>query len=228
MTGLSGLPAVQASTSKLFQPNTFSAARQARLAPVRVDRRLALGRRQRQAGKRLADRRRDRPRLELGEPDRAGLGDDGRDRVGQDDRRIGQQAAPVAGVVAGVAQLDHQIEVERAAAAEEDRRRVRREARPVGGEQQIGRELRLVALADLAQAGRADLLAGLDQHLGVEAEPAALGDHDPERGEVDRVLALVVGDAAAVDAGRRARVSSQGERPSCQPPARPRTTSPWP
>ncbi|MGY4422759.1 hypothetical protein ACVWY2_005208 [Bradyrhizobium sp. JR6.1] len=56
-------------------------------------------------------------------------------------------------------------------------------------------------LADLAQIRRADLLAGLDDELGVEAELAAARLlHRAQRGHVDRMLALVVGGAAAVDA----------------------------
>src|SRR5581483_4907956 len=57
-----------------------------------------------------------------------------------------------------------------------------------------------VLLAELLQAGRAHLLAGLDQHLQVEAELAARAQHRFERGKIDRVLALVVGRATTVDA----------------------------
>ena len=52
--------------------------------------------------------------------------------------------------------------------------------------------------AKLAQSGRAHFLSHLDQNLGVEAEAPALGDDRGERGDVDAVLSLVVGRAAAV------------------------------
>src|SRR4051812_24256109 len=58
----------------------------------------------------------------------------------------------------------------------------------------------LVLLAERLQARRPRLLAGLDQHLDVEAELAARAQHRLERAEIDRVLPLVVGGAAAVDA----------------------------
>jgi hypothetical protein len=54
--------------------------------------------------------------------------------------------------------------------------------------------------ADCAQAGRTGLLAGLQQDLEVESEAAAHAQHLLERGEVDGVLALVVGRPAAVPA----------------------------
>ncbi len=68
--------------------------------------------------------------------------------------------------------------------------------------------------ADLAQAGRAGLLAHLDQPFEIEAEAAAHCEHGGERRDVDGVLALVVGGAAAVVAavgfdelpGRQARL----------------------
>src|SRR5262249_57330443 len=47
---------------------------------------------------------------------------------------------------------------------------------------------------------RADLLSRLHQELDVEAEAATGAEHGLQRGEVDGVLPLVVGRAAAVDA----------------------------
>ena len=97
------------------------------------------------------------------------------------------------------AQVHHQIHVERAARAQKDGRAIGAEARPVGGDQHV-RPHRLAMLrTDFAQSRRADLLAGFDQHLEVEAEPAARREHRLDRGEVDRVLPLVVGGAAAVE-----------------------------
>ena len=58
-----------------------------------------------------------------------------------------------------------------------------------------------MGFADLPQIGRADLLAGLDDELGVEAELAAAGlAHGAQCREVDAVLAFIVGRAAAIDA----------------------------
>ena len=59
-----------------------------------------------------------------------------------------------------------------------------------------------------AQARRSGFLAGLDQPLHVEAQPAARGQHPAQRREVDAVLALVVRGAAAVPA-----VALHGQRP---------------
>ncbi len=100
-----------------------------------------------------------------------------------------------------VAQIDVEMDAQAAAAAEEDGRPLRRQPRAVGGEEQIGLQLLAQALADLAQIGRADLLPGLDDEFGVEAELAAARlAHHRERRHVDAVLALVVGGAAAIDA----------------------------
>ena len=61
--------------------------------------------------------------------------------------------------------------------------------------------------ADLAQIRRADLLTGLDDEFGIEAELAAARlANRTQRRHIDAVLPLVVGRAAAVDAlafGRR-------------------------
>ena len=56
----------------------------------------------------------------------------------------------------------------------------------------------LLALQKSARPGRAGLLAGLDQDRGVEAQRAALLEHTGQRRDVDGVLALVVGRAAAI------------------------------
>ena len=176
LTGFSGLPAVQARTSKLLQPNSFSAGvRPGSPQSGSIAGSPAAAVTARSASARLTAAG-SAARLELGDPDRAGLGDEGRDRMREQDRRVGQNAAPVARMLARLPELDDEIEVERAAAAEEQGRLVGRETRAVGGEQQIGGQLRLMALADLAQPRRADLLAGLDQDLGIEAEALALGD----------------------------------------------------
>ena len=71
--------------------------------------------------------------------------DQARDRIGKDRRGIGEQAAPIAGMMPALAQIHVEMDADAAAAAEEDGRPVRRQPRPVGGEQQIG--LQLVAQA---------------------------------------------------------------------------------
>ena len=88
-----------------------------------------------------------------------------------------------------------------AAAAEEDGRPVRRQPRPVGRQEQIGLQFLAMGFADLPQIGRADLLAGLDDEFGIEAELAAARlAHRAQGREIDAVLPLVVSRAAAIDA----------------------------
>jgi hypothetical protein len=72
-----------------------------------------------------------------------------------------------------LAQFDGKIEIHRAPGAQEDRRPLRRKARPVRGDRHVGGEPVLVLPAHFAQPGRADLFAGLDQQHRVEAEPPA-------------------------------------------------------
>ena len=60
------------------------------------------------------------------------------------DAGIGQQPAPIARMMAALAQIDDEVEIHRAARPEKDRRPLRREARPVRGDQHIGREPVLV------------------------------------------------------------------------------------
>ena len=70
----------------------------------------------------------------------------------QDDAGIGKQPAPVAGVMAALAQIDDQVDQVAAARAEEQRRPVGRDARTVRGDQEVGLEQAvLVPLAQLAQ-----------------------------------------------------------------------------
>ncbi len=58
-----------------------------------------------------------------------------------------------------------------------------------------------MGFADLPQIGRADLLAGLDDEFGIEAELAAARlAHRAQGREIDAVLPLVVSRAAAIDA----------------------------
>src|SRR6187551_1275879 len=104
-------------------------------------------------------------------------------------------------MVATLAQIDIEMNAVAAAAAEKDGRSVSREPRTVGGQEQIRLQLLAVGFAYLPQVGRADLLAGLDDEFDVEAELAAAGlAHGAQGRQIDAVLALVVGGAAAIDA----------------------------
>ena len=74
-------------------------------------------------------------------------------------------------------------------------------ARAVAADQHVGGQQIGVAGDEFAQADRAAFLAGLQHQLQVEAEFAvALREDRLERGQVQRVLALVVGTAATVPA----------------------------
>ena len=127
------------------------------------------------------------------------------------DAGVGDQAAPVARVVATRARVDAQVEVHAAARTQEHGGALGAQARSVGGHEQVGIEQCFVGLAQLAQARRAGFLAHLDQVLGVEAQTPARVQHVGQRLQVDRVLALVVGDAAAVPAA-----IGLGQRPGRQ------------
>ena len=91
---------------------------------------------------------------------------------------IGEQAAPVAGVVSALAQIDAEREVAAAAVAKRDVGLADLRARAVGGEEGVGGEVGLVGLDDLLQALGAVLLAHLEEELVVEAEGAARGEND--------------------------------------------------
>src|SRR5437763_7797495 len=103
-------------------------------------------------------------------------------------------------MMAPIAQLNMHIEIESAASAQEQGRALRPEPWAVGGDQYVGLEPVAVVLAHLAQAGGAHLLARLDQVDDVEAEAAAGPEHRVEGGEINRVLSLIVGGAAAIEA----------------------------
>ena len=127
--------------------------------------------------------------------------DQRRNRVDQNGRGVGEHAAPIAGVMTAVAQVDVEMDADAATAAQEQRRTIGGQTRPVGGHEQIGLERIAIEIADLAEIGRAD--SRLDE-FGIEAELAAAGlAHGTERRHVDAVLALVVSGAAAIEANAR-------------------------
>ena len=188
---------------------------QPRFAPVRVDDRVARRAVDPQPGQRgahrIGDRRRAQPRHHHPTARIHEAGDGVREhRAG-----VAQQPAPVARVVGAFAQAQREVEVGHPARAQEDRGPVALPARAVAGDQRIGGERLPLRGAESGQAGRAGLLAGLEQPGGVETEPAARGQHLCQRGEVDAVLALVVGRAAPVQP-----LAVGGKRPRAHP-ARP-------
>ncbi len=125
--------------------------------------------------------------------------DQARDGMREANAGVAQEATPVARVMAALAQFHMQVEIEDAARAEEDRRSRGANPRPIGGEEQVGSERVAMACAHLVEPGRAGLLAHLEDDLDVVAQTSpARREHLLERREVDRVLALVVGRAAAV------------------------------
>ena len=188
--------------------------REVGLAPVPVDGRAILATIDLDTLQHAAHRLRKRrpPFRDLNRASRIG---DAGERMRKDDPRIGKQPAPVAGVVAALAQIDDQVDHVAAPAAEKQRRTVGRDARPVRCDQEIGLEQPiLVEFAQLPQTRRTELLAHFDQELDIEPQPAALGEHGSDRGDIDRVLALVVGGAAPVPA-----LAFDRQRPGRQPRA---------
>jgi len=104
-------------------------------------------------------------------------------------------------MVRALPQRHPQREPRGAARAQEDRRPIGRHPRPVRGDQQVGRQVTGVLGAELAQSRRAGFLAGLDEDLQVEAEPAAPGmQHVLQRGQVNGALALVIRRSPAIPA----------------------------
>lgn len=67
--------------------------------------------------------------------------------------RVGQQAAPVAGMVARRAQLDAQVEVHTTARAQKQSEPLGRNTGAVGGQEQVGLQYIAVLFTHLAQAG---------------------------------------------------------------------------
>ena len=129
LTGCSGLPVLNASTSRLFHAKTRSAGVRPGSPQSRIDRRTCLS----SPGSMSASARRTDSGIGGGrkrvDEDAAARIDQRCDRVGEDRAGVGEQAAPVAGVMAAFAQVDGQVEVERAARAQEQRRPRRAEAR---------------------------------------------------------------------------------------------------
>ena len=122
------------------------------------------------------------------------------DGVGQHRAGVLQQPAPIAAVVRAFAQLQREVEVHRAARTQEHRGAVAAQARAVAGDQHVGTQRLALRRAEGRQAGAAGFFAGFQQPLHVEAQAPTLLQHQRQRRQVDAVLALVVGRAAAVQA----------------------------
>ena len=105
LTGRSGVPVVKASTSKLFQPNTRSAGVSSGSPQSRSIGRTVAAAVDLDAVEHAAHRLRQR-RPPFRHQDRAARIGDAGERMRQDDARIGEQAAPVAGMMSALAQID--------------------------------------------------------------------------------------------------------------------------
>ena len=141
---------------------------------------------------------------------------------------IGQEPAPVAGMVAALARVDPEVDRKGAAACRERSSAGRRR-----GADRPSRSARRRRTARgsprRARASRGEPVSSpiSISHLALKPSLPRVREHGAERGDVDRVLALVVGDAAALVAPL-ASVSCQGERPALPRASSPRMTSPWP
>ena len=115
----------------------------------------------------------------------------------QQNAGVGNQPAPVAGVMRTSPKINGQIEIHHAARTEKNRRAFWCHARAIGGDEHIGAQCIAMGCAKFVQAGRAGFLARFNQELDIEAKFAARFKHTFERTNVDGVLALVVCRAAA-------------------------------
>ncbi len=186
---------------------------EARLAPVGIDRGRGRVLADADVGERRAHALGDRRRPQGVHQDAAPRVDHRGDRRGQHRAGVAQQAAPVAGMVRALAQVEAQLEIVGAAGAQEEGRALAVEARPVRGDQHVGPQGLGLRPAERPQARGAGFLTHLDQQLHVEADaPVAGRDHLLQGGEVEDVLALVVGGAAPVPA-----VALDHDLPGAQP-----------
>src|SRR3954464_13918163 len=97
-----------------------------------------------------------------------------------------------------LAEIDDQVEGDAAAGAKRKFRQGGGLPRAIEGDEDIRRAGLPWRSEKFGEAGRADLLARLDEEFHVEAELAAFRQHGAQRLQRDEVLALVVHRAAAV------------------------------
>ena len=93
-------------------------------------------------------------------------------------------------------EIDIDVKIHHATRAKKDGWPLRREARTIGGDENIRAEFIAMRRAKFVQAGRAGFLTSFDEQLDIEAELAAGLDHAAKRADIDGVLALVVGGTA--------------------------------
>ena len=183
--------------------------RKSGFAPALIDRRIERIAADGDVGQRLPDGAGDGRGAQTVYEHDAVFAHDGRNGVRQNDCGIREQPAPVAGVVAAFAQTQREFEADRAAGTQKYGRPFGIDTRPVRRNQDVGGELVAQCGAYRVQPRGAHLLSGFEKQVDVESEPAAAGrEHARERAEIDRMLALVVGCAAAVPA-----VAFDGDRP---------------
>src|SRR5262249_31712486 len=138
LTGRSGVPVVKANTSKLFQAKTRSAGvRSASPQSRSMVGPLPPPSTSTPASKRRTDAGRGRRRPPFRHLDRAARIGDASERLREDDAGIGEEAAPVAGMMGPLAQIDDEVDRVAAARPEKERRPIGRDPRAVGGDQQI-------------------------------------------------------------------------------------------
>ena len=230
LTGVSGLPVLKASTSKVHQPNTCSAGDR----PGSPHHGSIAGPSAPPSTSQSASARRTESRQfarhPLGHADLAGR----RRRCvaiacASCDAGVGEQPAPVAGVMAALARVDRQVEVA-SCRASRGRSSAGRRAGAGRRRRSAGRPEELAVLPRTPRAGPGEPVSSpiSISIFALKPRRPRVVEHVGQRRDVDRVLALVVGDAAAVPAA-----VALGQRPRRQAlePARrssPRITSPWP
>src|SRR5262249_13880988 len=138
LTGRSGVPVAKANTSKLFQAKTRSAgvrsaSPQSRsmvgpLPPPATSTPASKRRTDAGGGRRAAVRGRQR-RPPFRHLDRAARIGDASERLREDDAGIGEEAAPVAGMMGPLAQIDDEVDRVAAARPEKERRPIGRDPR---------------------------------------------------------------------------------------------------
>src|SRR4029077_17888599 len=101
-------------------------------------------------------------------------------------------------MVPALPRLDREVEIKRTARAERKVRPLAVKPRPVRTDEHVGGEKIALVARELGKAPRPRLLAHFDEIACVEPEIAARLQNSLERGEVDRVLALIVDDPAPV------------------------------
>ena len=133
------------------------------------------------------------------------------DEAGQRHQGVGDEAAPHAGVDGVGEGADLDVDADQAAQAGGQGGDADVPVAAVGDHDDVGAELVEVLLQQRREAVGADLLLALDEHHDVDREVVAV---DPEGAEVGRDAGLVVGGAAGVERGRRARWARTAGSPS--------------